>query len=199
MYEQYSKRPRLALVLGETANMAYSNRETKGLQLMAATSVLNAGAADALIMRVEGTLLVPDGTQRPVAWRQFQDRPVEPGAAAPGIWSFTGDTSPLIAPSRKALTIWILYDIGPPFEQLVAVGEYELRLNCVVAGHSKIASWLSPTARKKNLSACREQFRLTADNLETLRESCVLRGDGNLGDYLPVKIKQIDRRSLVAP
>ena len=72
---------------------------------MPATSLVNTGAADALVMRLAGTLSAPAGAwMAKVIWSGFPDHPVDPGTPAPGQWSFGLTLSPLIASSRKAST-----------------------------------------------------------------------------------------------
>src|SRR5580700_9692195 len=71
LYEQYLKRPKLATELGSEAYLCYG----EGLTSMGATlavSVLNAGASDAIVTRIEGTLARLDGSwSAPLIWQSF--------------------------------------------------------------------------------------------------------------------------------
>ena len=113
IYEQYLKRPKLAIELGN-AYLSYGEG-LADLWAVLPVSLINHGASEGVVTTIAGTLASVDRTwTAPIAWSAFET-PTDvgqPGKTATPWWTFTGWVSPMIAPSRKASTTWIGFSIS---------------------------------------------------------------------------------------
>jgi hypothetical protein len=129
-YEQYWKRPRLSLVLGDSISLSYGP-EYAGLALWACVVVANQGAADAVILRIEGALTRADGWKAPIVWIGFGKYQAQalPGKPFEPSFAFVDWAEALVSPSRKASTSWIAFSGAIPDK--LTPGSYNLRLDVV--------------------------------------------------------------------
>jgi len=202
-YEQFLKGAELTLVLGEKAYLSCwkVGKELSGMGLVAAVSLVNSGASDALIMRIEGDFVHTTSSnaapswQAAVAWESFltmTPQDAKPGKPWQPEWSMESWARPLISPSRKASTTWISFSVYPlPEPHELVVGDYELRLSLVVAHVSQLARRLHLRHEVSGISQYLGQFSLDADQLQFLLTNCVGTED-YVPDTLPVTIQPMD-------
>jgi hypothetical protein len=162
-YEQYSKKPRLSAVIGDNIYLSYG--ENKGdLGIIIAVSLLNSGASDALVLRMEGHLTGKAGKwTAPIIWNCFM-QPQSVGSVDTSVkvwWAFGGWVSPLIASSRKASTNWIFFSVFP-LQSTLSPGSYQLNLRLLIGPGERLAAQWSGS------------FSLGEDDAEFLEKYCVV-------------------------
>jgi hypothetical protein len=131
------------------------------------------------VTKLTGTLASADGTwSAPVIWAAFETPGDvgKPGKMFTPWWTFAGWVSPMIAPSRKAITTWITFSISP-IPGILAAGEYRLSLAVITGDEAR------PTARWSG------GFALGDQDAATLRDSCVAVHNVD-PDRLPVPLKR---------
>jgi hypothetical protein len=189
-YEQYWKRPRLSLVLGDSISLSYGP-EYSGLALWACVVVANQGAADAVILRIEGTLTRADGWKAPIVWigfGKYQDQ-VLPGKPFEPSFAFVDWAEALVSPSRKASTSWIAFSGAIPDK--LTPGSYRLRLNVVTQPRRRSAfmAVFGRRARRESV-ACwwAGSFEISGAGASHLEAHCVGTPDRTVPDTYNVHL-----------
>jgi len=167
-YEQYSKKPSLSAIIGDNIYLSYGKGKSD-LGVIMSVSLLNSGASDALVLRIEGSLACKARNwSAPIIWNCFV-QPQSSGSVETSIqpwWGFVGWANPLIASSRKAATNWIFFSIYPLPSTLDA-GSYDLNLGLVIGPVESLAAQWSGS------------FSLGEDEAEFLEKHCVVKS-GNV-------------------
>jgi hypothetical protein len=165
-YEQYGKGPRLTLELSREMFLSYGEGR-RGLAANVAVSLLNSGASDA-VAHLYGSMRRTDRTwSASVGFGAFLSSgdAGHPGKESVPWLGFSGFESPIIAPSRKATTLWINLSIDPnTSDTTLTYGTYEFDLDLVLAPKATVgATW-------------KGTFTLTESEADYLLDKCVAVG-----------------------
>ncbi|MGO9782676.1 MAG: hypothetical protein ACLPQY_23370 [Streptosporangiaceae bacterium] len=151
----------MAVIIGDEILLSYG-QNLKDIGAIMAVSLLNNGASDALVLRIEGTLTRKDGGWTvPVTWSVFfEPKEIGDGDNIKRWWSFAGTVSPVIASSRKASTTWI-YFLAYPLPGPLTASSYDLTLSLVIGPKNRTAApWTG-------------SFSLDREQIAYLEENCV--------------------------
>ena len=135
--QQYIKRADLQIDLGRRVLLAYG-KDTTWLEATISISLTNAGARDALVTEIAGTLENADQTwQEPVLWYAFY-KPTDagkPGETSAPWWSFDGWATPILVSSRQSTARSVAFNVGPiPITTPLQAGGYSLKLRFTIHG-----------------------------------------------------------------
>jgi hypothetical protein len=166
LYEQYWKRPKLSLVLGESAFISHTP-QLKGPVLWACVVLANQGAEDAAILRIEGTLSTGAAAKYEIAWVAFgkyHDEEAHDRKSLKPLFSLEFESSlifsdwadALVSSSRKASASWIAFS-GEKLREIspgsIGSGSYNLQLDVITDnGQRGLLSTISRSA--ENGVAC---------------------------------------------
>jgi hypothetical protein len=191
IYEQYLKAAKLQLILGKQIRLSYAY-EFDDLAFWASAAIMNQGAVDAVVLRIDGHVTGESWTA-PVEWQafgEFQDAD-KPTEAFKPTFVFKGWTETLVASSRKATTNWISFRIyplpssgGAPVK--LSAGTYTLQLDVYVPrARVALLGSLNQQGTKERLAfSWSGSFTVSADDIATLEQSCVADADGRVQDSL---------------
>jgi hypothetical protein len=114
IYEQYLKKAKLQLILGEGIRLSYGF-EFSDLGFWCSTAIANQGAVDAVVLRISGRISDGHSWTAPVEWVAIGafDAPDKKDKGAPQQIEIKDYTETFIASSRKAVTNWIYFRIYP--------------------------------------------------------------------------------------
>ena len=189
LYEQYWKRPKLSLVLGESAFISRTP-QLKGPVLWACVVLANQGAEDAAILRIEGTLSKGAASKYEIAWVAFgkyHDEEARDRKSLKPIFSFESSlifsdwADALVSSSRKASASWIAFS-GQKLREIspgsIEAGSYNLQLNVITDnGRRGLLSTISRSTENGVACSWNGSLKIYGDEADKLNESLITQQD----------------------
>jgi hypothetical protein len=170
-YEQYWKKPQLSVVLGDSISLHYGYQ---GIALWACVVIVNQGAEDAVILRIDGTL-TRDKWVSEIGWLGFGKYKDQAPAGKPfdPVFTFIDWAEALISPSRKASSRWIVFS-GESHGELTK-GKYDLELNVVTQAKRRRPTSPQLRGRTRSQTACSwtGSFVITEEGASELEKDLV--------------------------